>query len=281
MTARHYNWRPACAPTCISSSRFSTFFSPASLAHRGAQGFASDAWLPLVEQAMLVFLLLVGFTPPWASGSIARSTPSASKACRAAPAGCAKSVWAWQQVGAIALVCVLPMLIAGGIAISYSRRPQHWGWLVADTAFFAAGRAGRRDRLPRLCFPMLHSRGRAGLAPRSVSPQFTPSCRRLIPGSSNASFVISLAFSLLLSTAYLRTRALWVSWGINFGWKASQALIFGLAVERRQQPFADRAGRSHGTFLAHRRSIRSRRQLARVLCSPCRPARRLPHHARS
>jgi hypothetical protein len=30
--------------------------------------------------------------------------------------------------------------------------------------------------------------------------------------------------------AYLRTRALWFGWGINFGWKASRALVFGLAV---------------------------------------------------
>jgi hypothetical protein len=28
----------------------------------------------------------------------------------------------------------------------------------------------------------------------------------------------------------LRTRALWLSWGINFAWKASRALVFGLAI---------------------------------------------------
>ena len=39
-----------------------------------------------------------------------------------------------------------------------------------------------------------------------------------------------MVFSLVLSMAYLRTRALWLSWGINFAWKASRALIFGLAV---------------------------------------------------
>jgi hypothetical protein len=39
-----------------------------------------------------------------------------------------------------------------------------------------------------------------------------------------------LRWGLLLSTAYLRTRALWLSWGLNFGWKASRALLFGLAV---------------------------------------------------
>jgi hypothetical protein len=34
----------------------------------------------------------------------------------------------------------------------------------------------------------------------------------------------------VLSTAYLRSGALWLSWGLNFGWKASRALLFGLAV---------------------------------------------------
>jgi hypothetical protein len=34
----------------------------------------------------------------------------------------------------------------------------------------------------------------------------------------------------VLSACYLRTRALWVSWGLNFGWKATRALLFGLSV---------------------------------------------------
>jgi hypothetical protein len=47
-----------------------------------------------------------------------------------------------------------------------------------------------------------------------------------------------VALSLALSTAYLRSRALWVSWGLNFGWKASRALLFGLAIsgETRHSP---------------------------------------------
>jgi uncharacterized protein len=52
----------------------------------------------------------------------------------------------------------------------------------------------------------------------------------LLPGATNASIAVSVVFSFLLTTAYLRTRALWVSWGLNFAWKASQALIFGLTV---------------------------------------------------
>ena len=52
----------------------------------------------------------------------------------------------------------------------------------------------------------------------------------LQPGSSKLSVAVSVVLSVLLSTAYLRTSALWVSWGLNFGWKASRALIFGLTV---------------------------------------------------
>ena len=52
----------------------------------------------------------------------------------------------------------------------------------------------------------------------------------MILGSNHASVAVSAALGLVLSTAYLRTRALWLSWGLNFGWKASRALLFGLAV---------------------------------------------------
>jgi hypothetical protein len=51
-----------------------------------------------------------------------------------------------------------------------------------------------------------------------------------LPGSNRLSVGVSVLLSLVLSTAFLRTRALWVSWGINFGWKASRALIFGLTI---------------------------------------------------
>ena len=37
------------------------FFLARALAHRGAQGFSSDRWSPLVEQAMLAFLMLIGY----------------------------------------------------------------------------------------------------------------------------------------------------------------------------------------------------------------------------
>jgi hypothetical protein len=51
-----------------------------------------------------------------------------------------------------------------------------------------------------------------------------------LAGASRSAVVVALVLGLLLSIAYLRTRALWFSWGINFGWKASRGLLFGLTV---------------------------------------------------
>lgn len=40
----------------------------------------------------------------------------------------------------------------------------------------------------------------------------------------------SALLGILFSMAYLRTRALWLPWGIHFGWNATLGLVFGLPV---------------------------------------------------
>ena len=103
----------------------------------------------------------------------------------------------------------------------------------------------------------------------------------LTPGANHASFAVSMAFTFLLSAAYLRTRALWVSWGLNFGWKASRALLFGLAVSGVSTHSPVVQGDPMGPFWLTGGALWSRRQLACVPCSSCGAARGLPRHARS
>ena len=198
------------------------------LARQGAQGLVGDAWSPLVGQAMLVFLLLVGYTALgfWQNRQIhpvsEQGLPLRSGWTHEAGMGVAVG-WA------IALVCVLPMTWNGGIAIVLFTNLSAWGWLLAEAAFFAlaalaeeiAFRGYGFQRFVHAVGPVAATIGFAG---------FYALMQSFLPGANFASFAVSLALGVMLSVAYLRTRALWVSWGLNFGWKASRALLFGLTV---------------------------------------------------
>lgn len=207
---------------------FLYFFFAQSLASRGAHGLAGESWSPLIEQAMLVFLLLVGYAVLgfWMdrqSHPISeQGLPRRSGWPREAGLGLATG-WA------IALVCVLPLTIVGGIAISFSPQAASWGWLVADTAFFALAALAEEIAFRGYAF----QRFAQAVGPVGAALGFAAIyaiLQALVVGASHASFAVSIMLGLVLSACYVRTRALWVSWGLNFAWKASRALLLGLAV---------------------------------------------------
>jgi membrane protease YdiL (CAAX protease family) len=204
------------------------FFLARALAHSGALGLANEQWEPLVEQAMLLFLLLLGY----AAMGLWLDRQQHPVAAQGLPRriGWPDEVGLGVAVGwGLAVACVLPMVVGGGIAIVLVVGSSAWGWLVADAAFFAVVALAEEVAFRGYGFQRFeHAVGGLGAALGYAA--FYAIVQALVPGSSHASVAVSLALSLVLSTAYLRTRALWVSWGINFGWKASRALLFGLAI---------------------------------------------------
>jgi membrane protease YdiL (CAAX protease family) len=52
----------------------------------------------------------------------------------------------------------------------------------------------------------------------------------LNPGPGRWGVVNTILIGVLLSIAYLRTRSLWLPWGIHFGWNATLGSIIGLPV---------------------------------------------------
>ncbi len=50
------------------------------------------------------------------------------------------------------------------------------------------------------------------------------------PHASSWGFLNTVAIGIVLGIAYLRTRALWLPWGIHFGWNAMLGMGFGLPV---------------------------------------------------
>jgi CAAX protease family protein len=204
------------------------FFLARSLAHRGAAGLADNQWAPLVEQAMLAFLLLLGYASMgfWLNRQM---SPVSEQGLPLRPGWPREAGLGLATGWGLTVACVLPLVLGGGIAITVSTQGSTWGWLVADTAFFVlaalveelAFRGYGFQRFVIAVGPLGASLGFAA---------FYAIVQSLAPGSSHASFFVSVALGLVLSAAYLRTKAIWLSWGLNFGWRASRALLFGLAV---------------------------------------------------
>jgi membrane protease YdiL (CAAX protease family) len=204
------------------------FFLARAVARHEAPGLVNEQWQPLVEQALLLFLLLagyagLGFTLDGQQHPI-REQGLPRREGWPGEAGLGLAV-GW----ALAVACVLPMVVGGGIAIVLVLGPSAWGWLLADAAFFALIALAEEVAFRGYGFQRFEQAvGQLGAALGYAA--FYAIVQALLPGSNHASVAVSVVLSLVLSTAYLRTRALWLSWGINFAWKASRALVFGLAI---------------------------------------------------
>jgi len=204
------------------------FFVARSFAFRLASSIANDAWAPLAGQAILVLLLICGYA---AFGALFdRQMNSISAQGLPLRSGWSREAGMGVAVGwGLAVVCMLPIVFVGGVAVVISLQAGTWGWLLADVAFFALVAMAEEVAFRGYGFQRFEQVVGSYGAAIGFSLYFAV-VQAMAPGSNNISILVSVIFSLLLSTAYLRTRALWVSWGINFGWKASRGLIFGLAV---------------------------------------------------
>ena len=109
------------------------FFLARSLALREARLLVNEQWRPLVEQAMLLALLLVGYASMGLT--LDRQLHPVSEQGLPRRSGWKGEAGLGMAVGwALAVACVLPMLVGGGIAIVLFLGPSAWGWLAALAA---------------------------------------------------------------------------------------------------------------------------------------------------
>jgi membrane protease YdiL (CAAX protease family) len=198
------------------------------IASVAAGGLSSGIWFELVDRAMLLFLLIVGFTamgyvgqrqqhPVKAMGLDLRPTTRREFALGAAIG------WAGMTA------CTLIIALFGGLVVFF-----YTGWrqfaliplvlailLIASLAEEVAFRGYAFQRFIDATNPF-------------VATIFLSLLFALIhignPDASPASFLVTMFAGWLLSIAYLRTRALWLGWGIHFAWNASMAVLFGLPL---------------------------------------------------
>ena len=204
------------------------FFLARVLARHGARGLVSDDWSPLVEQAMLVFLLLFGYAG--FGFTFDREWNPVSRQGLPLRSGWFGEAGVGVAIGwAIAVVCVLPIVLFGAIFVHLSFSLSAIGWLFVETAYFLLSTLALQIAFRG--YPFQCAIAAIGELPAALMLSVLYGIYRAwLPGAGHASMAVSIALGLLLSMAYLRTRALWLPWGLQFGWTASQALLFGLPV---------------------------------------------------
>jgi membrane protease YdiL (CAAX protease family) len=198
------------------------------IATHGAAGLVGERWEPLAQAAMLVFLLLIGY----AGFGITFDKQKKPFAEQGLPLrlGWKRELGLGLAFGwALALIAVLPMVFIGGIVIRLHLGAWDWVTLVAELAFFALATLAEEIVFRGYAFQKL-VKAAGGFNAALVFAAIYAIIQARVPGANLLSTSVSYIFSLLLAAAYLRSRALWVSWGVNFGWKASRALLFGLTI---------------------------------------------------
>ena len=204
------------------------FFLARLLAQHGARGLVIPDWAPLVEQAMFAFLLLFGYAGM--GFSLDRQLNPLSQQGLPARKGWLSETGIGLAFGwAIAVACVLPLVVFGGIAMHLTLHLASFGWLAVDTAYFALGTLAIQIAFRGYPFQCA-IRVVGELSAALIMAVFYGILNATLPEASHASMAVNIALGLLLAMAYLRTRALWLPWGLQFGWTASRALLFGLPV---------------------------------------------------
>lgn len=193
-----------------------------------AHGLSSGIWFDLVDRSILLFLLIVGYSAFGYVGQRQQEPVNAMGLERRA--GWLRefaigSAIGWAGVSACALIIAL----FGGMVVFF-----YIGWfqftlifidlailLIAALAQEVAFRGYPFQRLMEATNPVV-----ATLL-MSLLYAFVFAGN---PGASTASLLLVMFLGWLLSVAYLRTRGLWVGWGIHFAWDASMAVLFGLPL---------------------------------------------------
>src|SRR3984957_4967291 len=204
------------------------FYIAQGISAHAANGLASGVWFPFFERGILLFLLVLGYA------AMARMFNRARQPIRGMGLDFRPG---WQRefgLGAamgwgMLLASILPLVLSGGLIITFWAIPRQFGILIIDLLVLAVASLAEEVAFRGYPFQRMVEAVGPTLATIAFSVVFA-ALHMFNPSANRASFLITVFSSWLLSVAYLRTRALWVCWGWHFAWNVSMCVLFGLPV---------------------------------------------------
>lgn len=198
------------------------------IAVTAANGLSSGVWFDFTDRAILLFLLIVGFSAMGYVGQ--RQHQPVKEMGLAIRPGWRREFALGSAIGWAGIAaCTLMIAIFGGMVVVFYIGWRQFALIPFDLAILLVASLAEEVAFRGYPFQRLIEATNPFIATLLLSALFA-----LIhagnPGASAASFLVTMIAGWLLSVAYLRTRALWVGWGVHFAWNASMAVLFGLPL---------------------------------------------------
>jgi uncharacterized protein len=198
------------------------------VAGSAANGLSAGEWKELVYRCVLLFLLLAGYsamgyafqrqrTPLKSMGLVRRVTGLREFGVGAA--------FGWGSM----VACVIPIALFGGMTITFWTGPRQFGLLLLDLVILLAASLAEEVAFRGYPFQRLIEAMGPTMATLVISGVFGL-VHLANPDATYSSTLVTILAGWTLALAYLRTRALWLPWGLHFAWNASMGVLFGLPV---------------------------------------------------
>jgi len=211
------------------------------LAERATQGltvrFNLSIISNLLQQLFFLFLLLIGFAVlRWiAARSPAPDAISSLNGIRATNALPARATTREEFLRgaalgwAIIIAAILPLMLLGALHPEFNLNLANFGYALLSLLTIAIATLALEVAFRGFLFIQFIEATGPVFATLFLSFLYaTLSAFR--PDATALSILNTFLFAVLFCTAYLRTRALWIGWGIHFAWSAVATLLFGLPI---------------------------------------------------
>jgi hypothetical protein len=193
-----------------------------------ASGLSSGDWFYFVDRSILLFLLIFGFAAMGHLGQRQRE-PVKEMGLDRRPGWLREfalgSAMGWAGITA----CALAIAVFGGMVVVFYIGWRAFALLPLDLAILLIASLAEEVAFRGYPFQRFIEATNPLIATLLLSSLFAV-IHLNNPGASVASTIVTFLAGCLFSVAYLRTRALWVCWGIHFAWNASMTVLFGLPL---------------------------------------------------
>lgn len=193
-----------------------------------ASGLASGHWFDFADRAILLFLFIVGFAAMGYAGQ-KQFHPVIAMGLGLRPGGRREFALGAAIGWAGVAVCALLIAVFGALVVFFYVGWQQFALIPLDLAILLIASLAEEVAFRGYPFQRLSDATNPFFAMLLLSVLYALA-HITNPGASPASFLVTMFAGWLFTIAYLRTRALWLGWGIHFAWNASMAVLFGLPL---------------------------------------------------